>query len=274
MNTKNLIKISTDVRKTILKAINRVGTGHAGSSLSTIELLVALYFYFMKINPKEPLDQYRDRFILSKGHAAPGLYSVLAHRGYFEIEKLKELRQFGSALQGHPKRGILPGVDLSTGSLGQGLSISLGMAMGLKYQNNPAYVFCMLGDGELQEGQNWEAAMAAASFDIDNLTVIVDRNQLQNDKATESIVGLEDIVAKFEAFNWFVKRIDGHNFDQIILALKECKESVKPSCIIADTIKGKGVSYMENQIKWHHHPITDQELELALTELSGDMEGL
>lgn len=268
----SLQKIARAIRIDILKAINSVGTGHPGSSLSTIELLTTLYFEFMHINPEKPDASDRDRFIMSKGHGAPGLYGTLAHRGYFDIKELATLRQFGSRLQGHPTKGALPGIDASTGSLGQGLSIALGMALALKYKKASPRVFCLLGDGEIQEGQNWEAAIAAASYNANNLIAIIDRNQLQNDKPTESLLKIEDLAEKFIAFGWHTQRINGHDFAAIFDALNMANAADKPACIIADTIKGKGVSYMEHQVKWHHHPITDEELAIAIQELNAEVE--
>jgi transketolase len=268
---EELDELSRNIRCNILNVVNKVGTGHIGSSFSSIELLVSLYFEFMNIDPKDPTASERDRFIMSKGHGAPSLYSVLAHRGYFPVDEMFTLRQFGSRLQGHPTKDILPGIDASTGSLGQGLSIALGMALGLKY--NKQYkpnVYCLLGDGEIQEGQNWEAAMASASYGADNLIAIIDRNKLQNDLATEDLIKIEDLSSKFESFGWFTQRVSGHDYSAIFDALNKAILSNKPSCIIADTTKGKGVSFMENQIKWHHHPISDKELAIALHELVGE----
>lgn len=262
-----LASIARSAREDILRAIHLNKTGHAGSSLSAIEILVTLYFDVMRHDPARPDWDGRDWFVMSKGHGAPAYYAVLAHAGYFPRGELMTLRQFGGRLHGHPKAGVLPGVDVSTGSLGQGLSIALGIAMGLRHQGRSNRVFCLLGDGELQEGQNWEALMAASAYSVSNLTAIVDRNCLQNDKPTEQIVALEDLVSKAQAFGWHAVRLNGHDFRALRRGFDAAlAQRKRPSIVIADTVKGKGVSFMENVVKWHHHPISDQELEIALTE--------
>ena len=266
----SLRTISKIARINILNSVNLVGTGHIGTSFSSIEILVSLYFEIMNIDPHNPNWSERDRFILSKGHGAPGLYSVLAERGFFCSSEMSTLRQLGSRLQGHPCKHFLDCIDVSTGSLGQGLSIGLGMALALRLKGAERQrVFCILGDGEIQEGQNWEAFMAASSLNVTNLVAIVDRNFLQNDKSTEEIIEIEDLEKKISSFNWDVVRIDGHDFKSIISSLQNSINRNKPLCVIADTIKGKGVSFMENVVKWHHHPITDEELKSAILELNG-----
>ena len=263
-----LSEIANEVRFKIINSIYEAQTGHAGPSLSMVEILVFLYFKHLRIDPKHPNDPARDRFVLSKGHGAPGLYAILAQAGFFPPEILSKLRKNGHPLHGHPKAEALPGVDVSTGSLGQGLSIALGLALGMKRRRMPNRVFCLLGDGELQEGQNWEAMMAASGFQADNLIAIVDRNGLQNDGPTEKIVPLEDLVAKAEAFGWKALRINGHDFSELQRAFDETeRRDGRPSFIVADTIKGKGIAYMEGVVKWHHNPIAKDEFESALMEL-------
>lgn len=265
LSDAELAQIARKVRCLVLESIHKVGTGHAGTSLSMIELLVYLYFREMNYRADEPHWRLRDRFILSKGHGAPGLYSTMAVAGFLSEEELSTLRRFGSRLQGHPSHAHLPGIDASTGSLGQGLSIGCGMAHAALLKNSPSRVFCILGDGEIQEGQNWEAMMVASSFGLTNLTAIVDRNGLQNDGPTENIIPIDDLARRAESFGWQAYTIDGHDYGQIENALNET--ALKPKFIVAETIKGKGVSYMENQVKWHHHPISDDELSLAMSEL-------
>jgi transketolase len=256
-----------EIRRLVIDAIAHVGTGHAGSSLSMIEILVYLYFHYLSVDPRLPERRDRDRLILSKGHGAPGLYAVLARRGYFPVEELRTLRQLGSRLQGHPTAGALPGIDASTGSLGQGLSIASGLAHGLRLQGIGAQVVCILGDGELQEGQNWEAFLAASRFGLGNLLAIVDRNALQNDGPTEAIMPLDPIVAKGEAFGWRTIEINGHDYEELDAAIAPSRRSEQPTLIVAQTVKGKGVSFMEGQVKWHHHPISPDERSIALSEI-------
>lgn len=257
-------------RIALLRSIHHSQTGHAGSSLSLIEILVFLYTRVMRHRPVEPEWAGRDRLVLSKGHGAPALYTVLSSQGYFPVAQLQTLRHFGSGLHGHPKAGALPGIDVCTGSLGQGLSIAAGICLGHRLAGVSNRVFCILGDGELNEGQNWEAMMAASTWRLGNLVAIVDRNGLQNDGPTESIIHLEDLCAKARAFNWDTVRIDGHDFEQLDAALGDLATSrERPLFVVADTVKGKGVSYMQGVVKWHHHPISDAELEQALMELEG-----
>ncbi len=254
-----------NIRKKIIKAVYHAQTGHEGPALSLVEILVVLYWHHLKFNPQDPHDPLRDRFILSKGHACPVLYALFAELGLIPEEELMTLRQLGSRLQGHPNAAMMPWVDVSTGSLGQGLSISIGLAMGLDPTIN---VYCVLGDGELQEGQNWEAAMSAPKFSVSNLITIIDRNGYQSDGHTEEIIPLGDLEAKWRAFGWNVISINGHDFTQIEEALVAAKAYQKaPTVIIAYTTKGKGISYMENSAKWHHHPMNQEDYDLAMKEL-------
>ncbi len=227
-----------------------------------------LYFRHMNCSSSSTDAPERDRLILSKGHASPVLYATLAQAGYFPVVWLDTLRAHGSALQGHPKAGALPGVEVSTGSLGQGISIALGLALGLRMQRLPSRVFCIVGDGEMQEGQNWEALMAAPPLRTAGLTVIVDRNQLQNDGPTEEVMPLGNLVSKAQSFGWSTSDIDGHDFTAIESALLEADTSERPHIIVANTIKGCGVSFMEGSVKWHHHPLSEAEYLLAKAGLS------
>lgn len=256
------------VRIEILKMLTLAGSGHTGGSLSAADIVTALYFLKMRHRPDEPGWRERDRFILSKGHAAPLLYAVLALAGYFDISVLKTLRKLGSPLQGHPCSRVLPGVEISTGSLGQGLSVSNGIAMGLKMDNLSSRVYCLLGDGEIQEGQVWEAAMTAAHYRLDNVCAIVDLNGLQIDGPVSKVKAIEPVTSKWSAFGWNVIDIDGHDMEEILYAFDEA-ETVKgrPSVIIAHTIKGKGVSFFEGKVEYHGLAPTPEELERALKEL-------
>ncbi|SHD76200.1 transketolase [Schnuerera ultunensis] len=256
-----------ELRGTVLKMINKASSGHPGGSLSMMEIIIALYYQKMRINPENPYDNSRDRFVLSKGHAAPALYAVLADKGYFSKDILDTFRAFNSPLQGHPDKKKLKGVDASTGSLGQGVSIATGMALGAKILNNDVKVYTVLGDGELQEGQVWEAAMAAAHYKLDNLTVIIDNNRLQIDGSTEEVMDVGNIASKYKAFGFEVIEVeDGNDIREILEAL-DVEVKGKPKCIIAHTIKGKGVSFMENQVGWHGKALNDEELKMALDEL-------
>lgn len=269
MNIVSLKEKCNQLRIDTLTEIYEAGSGHPGGSLSMVEIIVSLYYYKMKINPKNPKDPSRDRFVLSKGHAAPILYAVLADKGYFDKEMLKTLRKLHSPLQGHPDKKKLSGVDASTGSLGQGVSVATGMALGAKALNNGVYVYAVLGDGELQEGIVWEAAMAASHYKLDNLTVIVDNNGLQIDGSCEKVMGVDNIGEKYESFGFTVYDVaDGNDMEQIIKAL-DAPSHGKPKCIVAHTIKGKGVSFMENVVGWHGKSLNDKELEEALAELGG-----
>jgi transketolase len=256
------------VRVEILKMLTLARSGHTGGSLSAADIVTALYFSKMRYKPDDPGWKERDRFILSKGHAAPLLYAVLAMAGYFDRSVLKTLRKLGSPLQGHPCSRVLPGVEISTGSLGQGLSVSNGIAIGLKMDNLSSRVYCLLGDGEIQEGQVWEAAMTAAHYKLDNLCAIVDLNGLQIDGPVSKVKAIEPVASKWSAFGWHVIDIDGHDIKEILEALDEA-ETVKgrPSVILAHTTKGKGVSFFEGKVEYHGISPTPEELEKALEEM-------
>ena len=267
---KGLKDIARNIRKDIVSMIHMSKSGHPGGSLSAVEILTALYFDEMNIDPNNCKMEDRDRFVLSKGHAAPVLYATLARNGYFDREELKGLRKINRMLQGHPDMKGTPGVEMSTGSLGQGFSVACGMAMASKLDNAPWRVYTLLGDGEVQEGIVWEAAMSAAHYKLDNMVAFLDYNGLQIDGKTEDVMNIGPIVDKFKAFGWNVIEIDGHDFDQIFAALDMAKETVgKPTMIIAKTIKGKGVSFMENQAGWHGAAPSDSDLERALLDLGG-----
>ena len=275
MNKLELMKTANEIRKGIVTALHSAKAGHPGGSLSATEIFTYLYFEEMNVDPKDPKKADRDRFVLSKGHTAPGLYSVLAQRGYFSVEDLKTLRHTGSYLQGHPDMKHIPGVDMSSGSLGQGISAAVGMAIAGKLDNADYRVYTLLGDGEIQEGQVWEASMLAAHRKLDNLVVIVDNNNLQIDGEITEVNSPYPIDKKFEAFNFHVINIDGNDFDQIDAAFKEAK-TVKgqPTAIIAKTVKGKGVSFMENQVGWHGKAPNDEEYKIAMEELEKAGEAL
>ena len=268
MTTAELKKTANEVRKGIIKSTHAAKSGHPGGSLSAAYVFTYIYFVELKVDPKNPKDENRDRFVLSKGHVAPGYYSTLAERGFFPKEDLLTLRHVGSYLQGHPDMKKIPGVDMSSGSLGQGISAAVGMALAAKLQNKDYRTYTLLGDGEIQEGQVWEAAMFAGSRKLDNLVVIVDNNGLQIDGPIDEVNSPYPIGAKFEAFNFNVVEIDGHDFDQIADAFKQAKECKgKPTAIIMKTIKGKGVSFMENQVSWHGSAPNDEQCKQALEEL-------
>lgn len=268
MTTAELKKTANEVRKGIIKSTHAAKSGHPGGSLSAADVFTYLYFVELNVDSKNPKDENRDRFVLSKGHVAPGYYSTLAERGFFPKEDLLTLRHVGSYLQGHPDMKKIPGVDMSSGSLGQGISAAVGMALAAKLQNKDYRTYTLLGDGEIQEGQVWEAAMFAGSRKLDNLVVIVDNNGLQIDGNIEDVNSPYPIGAKFEAFNFNVVEIDGHDFDQIADAFKQAKECKgKPTAIIMKTIKGKGVSFMENQVSWHGSAPNDEQCKQALEEL-------
>ena len=275
MDKLMLMKTANEVRKGIVTAVHSAKAGHPGGSLSAADIFTYLYFEEMNIDPKDPKKADRDRFVLSKGHTAPGLYSVLAERGYFPKEDLKTLRHTGSYLQGHPDMKHIPGVDMSSGSLGQGISAAVRMAIAGKLSNADYRVYTLLGDGEIQEGQVWEAAMLAAHRKLDNLVVIVDNNNLQIDGAIDEVNSPYPIDKKFEAFNFHVINIDGNDLDQIDAAFKEAK-TVKgqPTAIIAKTLKGKGVSFMENQVGWHGKAPNDEEYKIAMEDLEKEGEAL
>jgi transketolase len=258
---------SRKLRMDILKMLAKAQSGHTGGSLSAIDILTVLYYHVMKHRPENPKWPERDRFVLSKGHGAPALYAVLADCGYFPQEYLANLRQLGSPLQGHPCVNT-PGVEICTGSLGHGLSLANGMALGLKIDGIPARVYALMGDGECQEGQIWEAAMSASHYKLSNLTAIVDKNGLQIDGTTSEIMNIDPIDEKFRAFGWQVLVIDGHDFSQLLSAFRfASEERCCPTAIIARTVKGKGVSFMENNLEFHGRAPTDEELKWALAEL-------
>ncbi|HVE14561.1 MAG TPA: transketolase [Elusimicrobiota bacterium] len=266
--TAELKSLTRDLRVDIIRMIEAAGSGHPGGSLSVIDLLAALYTRSLKHRPKEPGWPDRDRLILSKGHGCPALYAVMAHEGYFPKSELMSLRKLGSPLQGHPDRMRLPGIEASTGSLGQGLSIALGIALAAKLDKKDYRTWCIMGDGEMQEGQVWEAAMAAPKFKLGNLTAIVDLNNGQIDGHVKEIMDLDPIEDKFKSFRWRTRVIDGHDFDQILPALEEAKKpSDVPLAILARTVKGKGVSFMENVIDWHGKAPTKEEADRAVAEI-------
>jgi len=268
MNKQELMKTANEIRKGIVTAVHSAKSGHPGGSLSAADIYTYLYFEEMNIDPKDPKKPDRDRFVLSKGHTAPGLYSTLANRGYFPVEDLKTLRHTGSYLQGHPDMKHIPGVDMSSGSLGQGISAAVGMAVGGKISGDDFRVYALLGDGEIQEGQVWEAAMLAGHRKLDNLVVIVDNNNLQIDGAITEVNSPYPIDKKFEAFNFHVINIDGNDFDQIEAAFKEARATKgMPTAIIAKTVKGKGVSFMENQVGWHGAAPNDEQYAVAMEDL-------
>lgn len=269
----DLEKTANDMRVDIVKMIAEAGSGHPGGSLSCVEILTSLYFDgVMAHDPTDPDLPTRDRFIMSKGHAAPALYAVLAHAGYFPTEELLTLRKLGSRLQGHPDMSQLPGVEVSTGSLGQGLSVACGVACGFRLDGNDATVFTLLGDGECQEGQVWEAAMFAAHQGLDNLVAIIDNNGLQIDGKIESVCDPGDIGEKFKAFGWHVDHVDGHDTGALTAALNAAKAASdgKPHALIAHTVKGKGVSFMEDQAGWHGKAPNAEQMEAALRELDAE----
>ena len=276
MNKLELQKTANEIRKGIITAVYSAKAGHPGGSLSAAEPFTYLYFEEMNIDPENPKKEDRDRFVLSKGHTAPGLYSTLAHRGYFPVEDLKTLRHLGSYLQGHPDMKHIPGIDMSSGSLGQGISAAVGMALGAKLDGASYRVYTLLGDGEIEEGQVWEAAMFAGHRKLDNLVVIVDNNGLQIDGKIEDVCSPYPIDKKFEAFNFHVINVaDGNDFDQLEAAFEEAK-AVKgmPTAIVMKTVKGKGVSYMENAVDWHGKAPNDEQYEIAMADLEKAGEAL
>ena len=275
MNKLELMKTANEVRKGIVTAVHSAKSGHPGGSLSAADIYTYLYFEEMNIDPKDPKKADRDRFVLSKGHTAPGYYSTLAHRGFFPVEDLTTLRKVGSYLQGHPDMKHIPGVDMSSGSLGQGISAAVGMAISAKLSDDDYRVYTLLGDGEIQEGQVWEASMLAGHRKLDNLVVIVDNNNLQIDGKITDVNSPYPIDKKFEAFYFHVINIDGNDFDQIEAAFKEARETKgMPTAIIAKTIKGKGVSFMEDQAGWHGKAPNDEQYAQAMEELEKAGEAL
>ena len=271
LSKKELYKLertAVKIRKEIIEMLYKAESGHPGGSLSATDALVALYFKHMKYNPKKPKDPNRDRFILSKGHAAPALYAVLAEKGFFEKKYLKRLREINCMLQGHPVCLYTPGIEASTGSLGHGLSFANGVALSGKLDKKKYNVYVMLGDGETNEGQIWEAATAASHYKLDNLTAMIDRNFLQIDGNTETVLRLESVYKRWTSFGWNAIEIDGHNIQEILDALKQANETKnKPTVIILNTVKGKGVSFMENNVDFHGVPPNEMERNLAIKEL-------
>ena len=276
MNKLELQKKANEVRKGIVTAVHAAKAGHPGGSLSAADIFTYLYFEELNIDPKDPKKADRDRFVLSKGHTAPGLYSALALRGYFPVEDLKTLRHLGSYLQGHPDMKHIPGVDMSSGSLGQGISAAVGMALSAKLSNEDYRVYTLLGDGEIQEGQVWEAAMFAGFRKLDNLVVIVDNNGLQIDGPVDHVCSPQPLDEKFKAFNFHVIDLkDGNDMDQIAAAFAEARDvKGQPVAIIAHTVKGKGVSFMENQVGWHGKAPNDEEYAIAMADLEKEGEAL
>ena len=265
---KELEKKAKQVRRGIIEAVYSNQSGHPGGSLSVADIMTVLYFNEMNINPENPNWEDRDRLVLSKGHCAPALYSCLANRGYFDVEELKTFRNINSRLQGHPDKNKVPGVDMTTGSLGQGLSSANGMAIAGKIDNKSYRVYCILGDGEIEEGQVWEAAMAANKYKLDNLCVIIDNNNLQIDGTIEEVMSSYPIDEKFRSFGFEIIKIDGHNIDEILKAFEVARNiKGKPTCIIAKTIKGKGISFMENQVGWHGKAPNEEQYKQAIEEL-------
>jgi len=267
-DVSELEEIARKIRVDIIKMINAAGSGHPGGSLSAAEIFAVLYFNVMNHRPDDPNWEDRDRFVLSKGHACSGLYSAMARSGYLPVEELMTLRKIDTRLQGHPSRTNLHGIEASTGSLGQGLSIATGIALGLKMDKKTARVYCLMGDGEQDEGQVWEAAMSASHYKLDNLCAIVDRNKLQIDGLTKDVMDIEPLDEKYKAFGWHVIIVNGHNVGDLLKAFEEAeKMKGKPTVIIADTIKGKGVSFMENVADWHGRAPNDEQTKIALKDL-------
>ncbi len=269
-NVAELKATANIMRQDIVRMVNAAGSGHPGGSLSAADIVAALYFNVMDIDPENPKKADRDKFVLSKGHAAPVLYAALANRGYFAKEELMKLRKFGAMLQGHPDMKGTPGVDMSTGSLGQGVSTAVGMALANKIDNRSSRVYTLLGDGEINEGLVWEALMSAAHYKLSNLTAILDYNGLQIDGANDVVMGIKPVDKKFASFGWHVIEIDGHDMEAILAAFEEAKKVTdKPSVILANTIKGKGVSFMEGDYGWHGQAPNDEQLAKALSDLGG-----
>lgn len=270
MNSTELSKVCRAMRRDIINMTANAGSGHPGGSLSAVELVASIFFNHMRVDPKDPKNPDRDRFVLSKGHAAPCYYAVLAEKGFISHDEFTNFRQLHSILQGHPDCKKVPGVDASTGSLGQGCSIAVGMALGAKAQGKDTKVFALLGDGECQEGQIWEALMSAAHYKLDNLTVVIDNNGLQIDGSNDEVMSLGDLAAKVKAFGLDLYELpDGHDLEAIEKALSAPATPGKPKCILAHTVKGKGVSFMENQVGWHGKAPNEEQRQQALKELEG-----
>jgi transketolase len=268
-----LAKQARKLRKHVIEMLGEAGSGHPGGSLSAADIMTVLYWHEMNIDPARPDWPDRDRFVLSKGHAAPILYAVLAEKGYFPVEDLKTLRKIGSHLQGHPDSTKTPGVEVPTGSLGQGLSLANGMALAAKMDGRDYRVYALLGDGELEEGMVWEAAMTSAHYRLDNLVAIVDNNNLQIDGDVREVMGVDDIALRFRSFGWYALDIDGHDLSQIMAALRLARGNKgQPTVIVAHTVKGKGVSFMENQVGWHGNAPSKEQTEAALVELAAGEE--
>ena len=267
LDTKALARMADVIRLHVIEMTSAAGSGHPGGSLSSAELFAALYFNILKHDPKDPEWDKRDRFVLSKGHVAPALYAALAESGYFTTEELLTLRKLGSRLQGHPARGKLPGIEASTGSLGQGLSMSCGLALASKLDKKDSKIYCLLGDGERQSGQNWEAMMLASHYKLNNLIVFVDRNRLQIMGMTEKTMSIDPLEEKFRAFGFTTITTDGHNVKKIIKACNKAKASKTPAAVILNTVKGKGVSFMENNAEFHGRSCDPEEKERALSEI-------
>ena len=270
---EDLRKTAQKLRISIIEMLTEARSGHRGGSLSCVEIVTALYFSVLKHDPKSPAWAERDRFVISKGHGVPSVYAAMAHCGYFPVQELMTLRKTGARLQGHPDRMRLPGIEASTGSLGQGLSVAQGMALASRLSPKPWHTYCLLGDGEIQEGQVWEAAMSAPKFKLGGLTAILDYNGGQIDGPVSEVMNLEPIADKWKAFNWNVVTVDGHKLDEVVKALQESKKqdprTGKPTMIIAKTVKGKGVSFMENKIEWHGVAPTKEQMDAALNEIRG-----
>lgn len=267
-NIEELQKIAKQIRKDIIEQVYEAKSGHPGGSLSCADILTVLYFNQMNINEKMPNDLLRDRFVLSKGHCAPALYACLAQRGFFDKQELKKFRNIDGILQGHPDMNKVAGIDISTGSLGQGLSVANGMALSSKLNHDGYRVYCLLGDGEIEEGQVWEAAMSASKYKLDNLCAVLDYNGLQIDGTVEEVKGLDNIEGKWKSFGFNTVVVDGHNMEQLINAFETAKlVKEKPSIVIAKTVKGKGVSFMENRVEWHGKAPSYEQYTLALSEL-------
>ena len=269
LNISDLAKISNDIRIGIIEAVYNGKSGHPGGALSATDVLTCLYFKEMNIDEKNPGDENRDRFVLSKGHASPAIYSTLARRGFFDTKELYKFRKLESLLQGHPDMRKVPGIDMTTGSLGQGLSVANGMAIASRVNKKDYRVYCLVGDGEIQEGQIWEAAMTSAHYKLGNLCIIVDNNGLQIDGEVKDVMNPNPIDEKFKSFGFNVINIDGHDFNQILNALESAKSiKGKPTAIIAKTVKGKGVSFMENKASWHGTAPNDEEYKIAIEDLN------
>ena len=269
---KDLKVTANNIRKSIIEEVYSAASGHPGGSLSAADILTVLYFYQMNIDPKDPKNENRDRFVLSKGHASPVLYATLAERGYFSKDELKSFRKLGSMLQGHPDMKGVPGVDMSTGALGQGLSAANGMALASKIDSKGYRVYALLGDGEIEEGQIWEAAMTSSHYKLDNLCVIVDNNNLQIDGSVDNVMNVYPIDEKFKSFGFEVFTVDGNNIDELIAVFEKAKTvKGKPTAIVAKTVKGKGVSFMENQVGWHGKAPKEEEYNQAMEELNSNV---